>query len=88
MSNNINTNTPEELIGKVLDYTSNNEKSSIKNKQKNPIKVTSRVVFLRIGQVDTKNERYDAELYLEASWEDDKIFQILANPNMPKNGKF
>lgn len=27
----------------------------------NPVRVTCRVVFLKLGQIDTKNERYDAE---------------------------
>jgi hypothetical protein len=52
---------------------------------KKPIKVTSRIVFLKVGQIDTRNERYDAEAYIEASWEDEKIYKILADPNMTKN---
>jgi hypothetical protein len=27
----------------------------------NPRQVTCRIVFLKLGQIDTKNERYDAE---------------------------
>ena len=50
-------------------------------------KVTSRIVFLKLGQIDTRNERYDAEAYIECSWEDDQIFKILADPNMTKNSK-
>ena len=52
---------------------------------KKPIRVTSRIVFLKVGQIDTRNERYDAEAYIEASWEDEKIYRILADPNMTKN---
>jgi hypothetical protein len=55
---------------------------------KKPVRVTSRIVFLKVGQIDTRNERYDAEAYIEASWEDDKIYKILADPNMTKNSKF
>jgi hypothetical protein len=51
---------------------------------KKPIRVTSRIVFLKVGQIDTRNERYDAEAYIEASWEDEKIYKILADPNMTK----
>lgn len=51
----------------------------------NPVKVTCRIVFLKLGQIDTKNERYDAEAYVEAYWEDDTIFKLLSDPNMAKN---
>ena len=53
-----------------------------------PIKITSRIVFLKLGQVDTRNERYDAEAYIECSWEDDQIFKILSDPNLAKNCNF
>jgi hypothetical protein len=32
-----------------------------KIKMSNPRQVTCRIVFLKLGQIDTKNERYDAE---------------------------
>jgi hypothetical protein len=54
---------------------------------KPPVRITSRIVFLKVGQVDTRNERYDAEAYIECFWEDDQIFKILSDPNMAKNGK-
>ena len=52
-----------------------------------PVKISSRIVFLKVGQVDTRNERFDAEAYIECSWEDDQIFKVLADPNMVKNSK-
>ena len=54
----------------------------------NPRQVTCRIVFLKLGQIDTKNERYDAEAVIECSWEDDTIFRILANPNLATLCKF
>ena len=59
--------------------------TNVNNKQH---QIRSRIVFLRIGQVDTKNERYDAEAYIECSWEDDKIFKILADPNLATNSNY
>lgn len=53
-----------------------------------PIKITSRIIFLKVGQVDTRNERYDAEAYIECTWEDDQIFKLLCDPNMQKNSLF
>ncbi|CAF0866920.1 unnamed protein product [Adineta steineri] len=35
-----------------------------------PIKVNIRCIFLRVGEIDTLNERFYAELLLEASWEE------------------
>lgn len=69
----------------VVDPNSNKEVEESKPVKKPPIKVTSRIVFLKVGQIDTRNERYDAEAYIEASWEDEKIYKILADPNMIKN---
>ena len=62
-------------------------KKPIRNETRK-VKVTSRVVFLRVGQIDTKNERYDAEVFIECSWEDDIIYRILADPNMTKNSMY
>jgi hypothetical protein len=61
--------------------------STTEKKVFRPVKVTSRIVFLKVGQIDTRNERYDAEAYIECFWEDDQIFKLLADPNMAKNGK-
>jgi hypothetical protein len=49
---------------------------------KKKVVVTTRVVFLKVGQIDTINERYDANIYIESSWEDDVIFKVLADPQM------
>ena len=47
-----------------------------------PVKVVSRIIFLKVGQIDTRNERYDAEAYIECTWEDDNIFKYLSDPNI------
>lgn len=52
------------------------------------VKITTRLVFLKVGQIDTRNERFDAEAFIECSWEDDVLFKILADPNMEKNSNF
>jgi hypothetical protein len=43
--------------------------------KKRKIIVESRIVFLKIGQIDTRNERYDAEIYLECFWNDDELYE-------------
>lgn len=47
-----------------------------------PVRVLSRIIFLKMGQIDTRNERYDAEAYIECTWEDDEIFKYLSSPNL------
>jgi hypothetical protein len=49
-----------------------------------PTKIVSRIIFVKMGQVDTRNERFDAEAYIECSWEDDQIFKHLSSPNIGK----
>jgi hypothetical protein len=40
-----------------------------------PIEVRVRCIFLRVGEIDTLNERYTSEIFFEASWytKDEKI---------------
>lgn len=47
-----------------------------------PVEIVSRIIFLKMGQIDTRNERYDAEAYIECTWEDDEIFKYLSSPNL------
>jgi hypothetical protein len=49
-----------------------------------PTKIVSRIIFVKMGQVDTRNERFDAEAYIECSWEDDQIFKHLSSPSIGK----
>lgn len=49
---------------------------------KGPVEIVSRIIFLKMGQIDTRNERYDAEAYIECTWEDDEIFKYLSSPNL------
>lgn len=84
-NNNINSNVLP-VMSSTQKLTPNGETCPSIKKQ--PAKVTSRIVFLKLGQVDTRNERYDAEAYIECSWEDDQIFKILADPNMTKNREY
>jgi hypothetical protein len=53
----------------------NNEKLQ----QKQPILVKGKIIFTRIGEINTKAERFDSEIYYECSWEDDKLFEIFYN---------
>ena len=43
-----------------------------------PVIVTCRVVFTNVGLVETKTERYSANLNIAASWEDDVLYHVLA----------
>ncbi|CAF1207015.1 unnamed protein product [Adineta ricciae] len=38
--------------------------------KKEPIEVRVRCIFSRVGEIDTLNERYNAEIFFEASWYD------------------
>ena len=90
LSNNSNNNSNNNYQGnndKMLNPASINNGEVQAVPKKTAAKVTSRIVFLKLGQIDTRNERYDAEAYIECSWEDDQIFKILADPNMTKNSK-
>ena len=38
---------------------------------KEPIEIRVRCIFSRVGEIDTLNERYTAEIFFEASWYDE-----------------
>lgn len=74
-----------------LDISRKSEQVKVEKKVPNVVqrvKITTRLVFLKVGQIDTRNERFDAEAFIECSWEDDVLFKILADPNMAKNSNF
>lgn len=43
--------------------------------KKSPRLVETRVIFLRIGEIDTVNERFFAEILVESRWEEPKLKQ-------------
>lgn len=55
------------------------EYTTEKPQQKKPILVRGKIIFSRIGEINTKAERFDSEIYYECSWEDDKLYEIFYN---------
>jgi hypothetical protein len=51
------------------------------DKNRGVVKVSSRCVFERIIDIDTKGEKYDADVIIESSWFNDDILQVLLSPN-------
>jgi hypothetical protein len=82
------TETDPGRSNNSLSRNSPQVRPKLNGEEKRPVKVTSRIVFLKLGQIDTRNERYDAEAYIECSWEDEKIFKLLSDPNMLANCLF
>lgn len=48
--------------------------------------VECKVVFIKIIEIDTKNENFEAEVCVECSWLDDELFKCLLVPH--PEGKF
>lgn len=71
--------------GGKTDTPQNTPVTVLKKSDSKPIRVISRIIFVKMGQIDTRNERYDAEAYIECMWEDDAIFKYLSSPNLGKN---
>ncbi|CAF0756733.1 unnamed protein product [Rotaria sp. Silwood1] len=79
--------TQDESISVVTSKTSNECTSSTGTKaitsktneneienyliKKKPIEIRVRCIFSRVGEIDTLNERYTAEIFFEASWYDE-----------------
>ncbi len=54
---------------------------SLVDKTRGTVRVYSRCVFERIIDIDTKNEKYDADIIIESSWYNDEILKILLSPH-------
>jgi hypothetical protein len=52
-----------------------------------PVNVMCRVVFLEIEDVNTKNENYTAEIFIEFNWTDDRILKHITQSKMGKLSK-
>lgn len=86
-NNNANNTSQSQIEQNAESNTNNSKQVESRVDVKKKAKITSRIVFLKVGQVDTRNERFEAEAFIECSWEDDNIFKILSDPNMAKNSK-
>jgi hypothetical protein len=65
------TSAPDDGINKSSDeYTDTTTvPSEIHSNEKHlPIEIRVRCIFLRVGEIDTLNERYTSEIFFEASW--------------------
>jgi hypothetical protein len=65
-------------VSKSVDVSNELKLSAAKQE---PVIVETRIVFLKIGQIDTRNERYDAEAFVESTWLDNKLYDQLINKN-------
>lgn len=45
------------------------------NSNQKPREVEIRVIFLRIGDIDTLNEKFFAEILIESKWEEPKLVE-------------
>jgi hypothetical protein len=87
--NFVNTHSSDECIVTtnltkettiVLERPENNLKKT------EPIEIRVRCIFSRVGEIDTLNERYTAEIFLEASWYDQD--QKIGSKYDPQMGHF
>ncbi len=64
----ISTNLPKKTTTTTLSENNENENSLTETGR---IEIRVRCIFSRVGEIDTLNERYTAEIFFEASWYDD-----------------
>ncbi|CAF0881969.1 unnamed protein product [Rotaria sp. Silwood1] len=78
----------DDLMNKSSDERTGSTNLSVKNLNEKPvpIEISVRCIFLRVGEIDTLNERYTGEIFFEASW-------YVTDPNIeseydPQTGNF
>ncbi|RNA29805.1 hypothetical protein BpHYR1_053178 [Brachionus plicatilis] len=53
-----------------------------------PIRIECKIIFVRIIEVDSKNEKFNAECVVECAWNDDKLMKALLDPELPNKRKY
>lgn len=78
--------TNDSLLVNIIESSKKNSTFNLSNyfaKQDNiprkSVLIDIQVEFLRFGQIETKNERFDAEFLIKYSWEDQNILSDLIN---------
>lgn len=77
------TGHPSKELTTVVGESLPMENNFLKTK---PIDVYIRCIFSRVGEIDTLNERFTAEIFLEASWYDEE--QKIGSKYDPQMGHF
>lgn len=57
-------------------------------KQSLPKIVHTRIVFLKLGEIDTRNEKYSAHVQIDSSWDDDDLFKTIFDTKLNNIRKF
>ena len=69
----VNTRSSDECVIPAKELTTINVLSldyDNELKKSEPVEIRVRCIFSRVGEIDTLNERYTAEIFFEASWYD------------------
>lgn len=53
-----------------------------------PIRIECKIIFVRIIEVDSKNEKFNAECVIECAWNDDKLMKTLLDPELVSKRKY
>lgn len=48
--------------------------------KKAPIQVECRINFTKIGEIDSKNEKFTSEAFIECVWNDDDLLKAIIDP--------
>jgi hypothetical protein len=80
----LRANTPKKWNYQIKALTRDYEDSMSTHKRMQ-IPVYTRCIFERIVEIDTKKERYDADVIIDASWHDDDVLKVLLIPELKKD---
>lgn len=63
-------NDQDDMTNKSSDELKEQNRIGEKNlyEKSTPVEIRVRCIFLRVGEIDTLNERYTSEIFFEASW--------------------
>ena len=84
-NNNNNKNFNKNKLAKQIKELTKKYEENVSLKMKGQVKVFTRFVFDRIIDIDSKTERFDADVIIQCSWFDDEVLKLLLNPKLDKN---
>lgn len=56
-------------------------------KAREATRIECKVVFVKIIEINTKDESFEAEIYIECCWLDDRLFKNLLDPDLAQISK-
>jgi hypothetical protein len=68
-----------------IKMVANKYETAVTGKTQEQVEVYLRCIYDRVVEIDTKGERFDADVIIESTWRNDQVLKILLMPQFSKS---